>query len=243
MALPFLKKVENDYILTAPKAVVYVPLYFFDNEKIATTEGDVLKTIGFVFIEVYKTLTSKPDLYQMDCPLRISIPFSESKKEKKNFKGSRGEDDFMAFTVEGNSVMIQEALNVQNGKNSELFMNFLLGGKLPENLKYSDIALFLKEVSIMNGTSLGVPMSVVEAMVGEMCRSAKDIYTPYRKIAGRTGDENGYMNIRIQELPRVTSTFSGIAFEDVTSAVSVGCVAGKKGIKGVETPFEKVIHC
>ena len=243
MALPFLKKVENDYILTAPKAVVYVPLYFFDNEKISVIEGELLRTIGFLFVEVYKTLTSKPDLYQIDCPLRLSIPFSDSKKEKKAFKGSKEEEEYMAFTIEGNSVMIQEALNIQNGKNSELFMNFLLGGKLPENLRYSDIANFLSEVSIMNGTSLGVPMSVVEAMVGEMCRSAKDIYTPYRKIAGKNGDDNGYMNIRIQELPRVTSTFSGIAFEDVTSAVSVGCVAGKKGIEGVESPFEKVIHC
>jgi len=243
MALPFLKRVENDYYLTAPQAVVYVPLYFFDNERISVVEGELVKTIGFIFIEIYKTPTSKPELWQLDCPLKLTIPFAESRKEKKKFKGTHEEDEYMAFTIKGNSVMFQEALNVQNGKNSELFLNFLLGGKLPDNLKYSDIANFLKEVSSLNGTALGVPMSVTEAMIGEMCRSSKDIYTPYRKIAGRTGSDSDYTNIRIQELPRVTSTFSGIAFEDVTSAVSVGCVAGKKGIKGIDSPFEKVIHC
>lgn len=240
--LAFLTKKDNDYYLNAFKADVYTPAYFFENENISVIEGDVLKTVGFLYMDIYNSPTSKPETYKINCAVKLSIPFGESRTERKKFKGTE-EEEYKVFTIEKGSVIFADTLMAETGADAEVFMNYLLGGKLPEDLKYSQVPIFLNTAANMNGIKLGVPMTVIEAVCAEIARNPKDNFQSFRKVAGKTGAEVGYENVRIQDLPNLVSTFAGLAFEDINTAVSRGCVRGKNGMEETPSPFEAVIHC
>lgn len=231
---------ENDYVCTAFKINSYIPQYYFDSS-MAQELGEVIQTFGVFNIEVFMTESGEPELYSIDLPIDVKLAFTESSKCTRNFNNTKDEE-YRVFTCYKHAVFIHNALHIENSQGTVHFLNFLLNGKLPESIKYSDLPKTMKDNAKMNGINLGVPSSIVEVVMSEMSRDRKDPTIPFRKIAGKTGAETGYESARIREIPSMSSTWAGLGFEDINTAILSGLVAKREGRKQQVSPTEELLY-
>lgn len=240
--MKYLKPQNNDYIVDAEKICVYIPSYYFASG-MANELGNQIDTIGIITLEVWDKTLKTPEIWEMNCPVVIHVMSSENSKVTRTFsKIDPTPEEYRVFTAYKGEVILSNAIHVQNTKAANRFLSFILNGKIPNNLKYSDLPYNLLKSASFNGVKTGVPNSLVELLMGELARDSKDLTIPFRKVAGKTGAETGYQTIKINELPALASTFGGLAFENINDAILSGLVNSKQGREEITAPTEEVLY-
>jgi len=236
-----IKLVNNEYICDAYKICTYIRSYYFD-KNLATESGDTIYAMGFVYLEIYPNENSKPEVYELNIPISLGFKYSEVSKAIKSFNPDEEPEEFAVYTVYNEDIFINSSMHVASTDELNKFVNFLINGKLPQDIKYSTLPSLVNECMEFNKASLGIPDFISEMTMSELARDKHDLNTPYRFIAGKTGNENGYATIKIGDIPKATSVFSAIAFEDINSALASSITISKLGKKNKIPPTEEMLY-
>lgn len=235
------KNSNNDYICTAYKVSIYVPSYFFD-KGLAEERGTTTVTFGILYIEVFAKEGSTPAVYSTHIPAELNIQYSESSKTRRRFNNSKEDEEYLVFTSYNGEVVIKNAIQVESAGGFATFLKFMLFGKLPEDIKYSDLPALLIKSAESNGVNPGVTNFIFELMMTELARDKKDNSIPYRFTASKTGNELGYETVRLNDVPSLSSVFAGISFENIDLALTRSVVNSRAGHKNAIPPTEELLY-
>ena len=240
--MKYLKVQNNDYIVEAEKINVYIPSYYFGID-MAVELGNQIDTVGIMTLEIWDSNLKTPELWEMNCPVFVHVMSTENSKVTRTFsKLDSVPEEYRVFTAHKGEILFKDAIHVQNSKAANRFLTFILNGKIPNNLKYSELPNNLLQNASFNGVNIGVPDSIVELLMGELARDEKDLRTPFRMVAGKTGAESGYQTIKINELPAMASTFGGLAFENIGDAILSGLINSKTNREEIIAPTEEILY-
>ena len=238
----FLSKNADDQLInTADQISVFVHSYYFD-KNLAFYEGSNITTVGVLYLEVLPKLGQPAQTFALDLPIDLSVHFTSTSKVRRKFKGMAEEDEFEVFIVPKGEVFINSMTHIVRPASVKGFLDYLMAGTLPDETPYSRLLTYVRNAASMNNFSLGVPSLLLEVMVSELCRNKDEETQSFRYVAGQSGAELGYVSAKIKDIPKLSSVFSGVSFENINEALISGVLLTKEGKEQKDPPSEKVLH-
>ena len=217
----YLKHGDKDSIVYSGEGYMkfFIPEKYFDREY-CEIDGDIIKVIGIFTYAIYDK-NDKPigGLKNMLYPNVFWTRPSESVKETgiKLTKNNDVSDYRVLKYYNGDTVILSTKVPKVVG-NVELFFKMLTSGVIPNNIPYDDIVNMVFDNATMNGYNYQVPASLAGVIVGKLCRSRSDIYTPYR-LSG-SNDQNNYTMVSIKDIPKFTSAFTSVTSENWDESIA-----------------------
>lgn len=244
MVKDFFKKEGDALIFNGAYMEVYIPEEFFNASK-AKDIDDIKDIFGIFNFKVFTSenadFNSVDTLHTFTFPSRMYTKPSETEKRKMVLIKDHDEQIFYVCKYYTNDELLCSTKVVKSVANVESFIKMLLGGKLPNTIRYKDLIVLFKDNLQINGINLGVPDVVLELMIAEICRSGKDGSKPFRLEYNKTKNEYGYKTVNPVELAALSSTFAAITFEnfDLMSTASINRERYKE--KSQESPIEVIL--
>lgn len=241
--LKFLVKEKDSMIFNGEVMKIYIPTEYFE-QNIAEFNGNEVNTIAFFFFEVktfeYEEKNKDGQILICKLPAKIAFEFVNKETETRNLKDT-GEIKYEVFTLNKGSIFMKNVNVIQSAANAKDFIYMLHKGHFPSIIPYNDIMdLYIKNLEI-NKLNLGSQSIVYELIIADLMRDKDDIKTPFRKVVNKGKGQLEYKNISMKNIAFQSSTYSGIAFEDINKAL-IGSVAKDiRKDKEIISPVEKTI--
>ena len=230
---------DGKIVCIADEMRIYIPVEYF-NKETAIWFGDKVKTYGNFIVSFINGTTEK--FFQFDISINVSVCFTEQLQGNFKLPGTSSEEAYFVLKNFKDEVFIESSSHVQSLDDAKAFMNSLNGGKIPTSIPYSEMVSRIEYNMEINNIGVPVPSIVLEVMVGEMARDEKDEFTPFRKIAGRSGAEAGYTFCKLKELPNLNSVFAGVAFEDINKSIQQAVRLTIEDRPQKKQPIEDIIY-
>ena len=240
---------NGEYIvLNVPYAEVYLPYDIVgDPEKgnhTAYQYGEGFRSIGLFNIRFLKSengdITKSP-LKTFNYPNLITMYPSDKTVAKLKLSEEMEEDKYYVLKFYQGDIIMESKIQ-QNSKNCELFMNFLIKGKLPKGLKYSDLYFAWDKNFKINGIDPGVPSITLQTIISENCRSKEDAMKQFRKVVGDSGvTQSDYKVYNMVAICSNSSVLNSLIFERFGEMLASSLNMSKSGAKQNVTPLEKVL--
>lgn len=230
---------DGKIVCIADEMRIYIPVEYF-NKETAIWFGDKVKTYGNFIVSFINGTTEK--FFQFDISINVSVCFTEQLQGNFKLPGTNSEEAYFVLKNFKDEVFIESSSHVQSLDDAKAFMNSLNGGKIPTSIPYSEMVSRIEYNMEINNIGVPVPSIVLEVMVGEMARDEKDEFTPFRKIAGRSGAEAGYTFCKLKELPNLNSVFAGVAFEDINKSIQQAVRLTIEDRPQKKQPIEDIIY-
>lgn len=170
----------------------------------------------------------------LNLPTWIDITVYESEDRKLKLPDDLEETEYRVLTFYKNMKIMPSKI-IKDGNNVEGYIDFILKGKVPHNIKYSKtLEIWLKNQKI-NSINLGVPCSELELILSVFYRDVND---PTKKFASVIGSKKGvseydYIMKSVRQICQYTSTYSAVTFEDMDSMITTSL---NRTIKKIEEP-------
>jgi hypothetical protein len=241
--LPFLTKKDNKVVFTGEKLEIYIPAEYFEND-LAEELGLKISTIGIFPMMYYSSLEgTRHTTYQFKLPETIVFSYTESRKEKVSIKEGYDEDNYTIYTLYNNDDLIENITMTKSFTNTEGLVKLHNTGRIPSTIKYSDILNLYLENMNTNDCNLGVPSTIIEAVISELARDKDNYEIPFRKAINSNPKltELDYRQLSIKDLAMVTSTFTAITSENMNVAITSSVNKARNGGVENDTPVEKTI--
>ena len=235
----FLEKKRGQVVVRCHKLQYEIPDAYFDGDEgsISTDLHGKVETLGFLNLLVFVAEDdTSPQAYSFKVPAEILLHYSS----KGKFKTKSG-DVIRTFTCNENELFMDNVKVVQSASSFYKIFKCLTVARLT-NVSYEELANTLLQGAKINGINPGVNRTLFEAFIGEMARSPLDEYVPFRVHYGQGKiKKNEFRFMRIKDIPRVSSPFTSLNFEDSTVAIqrAVQQSVSKKPQK--ISPIEKVM--
>lgn len=246
MNYPFLKEevfnLRTQETFVGNSCEIYLPTSFFDKNDpnaLSAIVGDRISTIGIFYFKVDGTL------YKLQLPLFFEFQFSDVNKKKFKIKPEIPEIEYNVYTLKKGDAFVYDILHRQNVDDFKNFMNKLIeGAKMPAYVSYTDVLpIFLTAMTSSKATDLGIDSVTAEFLLSELYRGKKQMHDPFR-LAYNGHNNFDYRMVNITKVPQLTSTFTSMSGEDITTQFASSIVKqrdpSKKGINK-ESPIEKLI--
>jgi len=222
----YLQKKDNSLIVLKP-IKLYIPKLNFESNLASIEDSNIIAFGIFSF----ESMDGK-DKFDCRFPLRIKLNFFKMESEGDNY----------IFYYEKDDVIIEQMVFVDNVKEANAFMNLLNGAKISVSSPQELIDAFYGNMNL-NKVRIKVPSELIEAMISEMVRWDKDIAIPFSTKVGTPGvKDSDFVLINIKDIPRVTSVFSAISFEDVKKALQASVFMTRTNQLQSIGPIETVLH-
>ena len=218
---------------------IYIPKSFIDDGFAYYVENR-MSTIGLVIFKYQNKF------YKILLPIDMQFEFDSVSKFKGKIKPEIPEIEYSVYSLKRGDAFFYNANHPEDIGNAKIFFNRIIGNaKIPGYMKYSDSAKILYNLLISAGlkTKLGITSSLFEALLSQVYRNKNNLYEAYRKVAGRSShrSEYDYRMVGIRKVPALTSIFSSITSEDITTQVANSIVRNRTGAKDFETPMERLV--
>lgn len=238
----FLEKRPDDSLyLTASKITFYIPQDNFVHE-LSREVGNTVITIASIYVDVFAMDDSDPELFRLNIPVDIQITYQDKTTVVLDFDGE-GKKTYIAYTNYRNQMIFESDIHVKSLESAKGFIDVINSGKLNNDIKYgAELLKLYKDNDLLNGINFSVPSTLIEAMLGEMCRDSSDYHIPFRITAGSTGKEQGYSFAKIKSLAQITSVFAALSFENMNLSIINSVNLTRSGRKQTTQPIEKIIH-
>lgn len=223
-----------------------IPNSYFE-KNIAQYKSDQIDTIGILPLR-YKMVEDGNWIYmQLNVPLIIKINVYDEVK-KARFVLTDGEkfddneiEEYSIISITKGLIAIDSTIHVQSLFNVINFIELFNSARINNTIKYTDLLALYKDAFIKNGISNGVPSTLLESMISEMCRDSKDKAKLFRLIAGKNGNETDYTMIGIKNIAETSSTLASLAFENINKAIRTSVLQNRKGYKQRKSPMEDLL--
>ena len=138
-------------------------------------------------------------------------------------------------------ILIEDVNVVQSSDNVSGLFRVLASARIT-GVSYVDLASLFIDGAKLNGAGTGVTRSVLEAAISEMARWSKDTSVPLRiPLAAGKATEEDFRFVKLKDLPRLNSVFTGVGFEDIQLAVQSGVRKTMSGEPQRQSPMEDLI--
>ncbi len=238
---------DQDYIyINSLYAEAYISESLFQKSEqenaIVREYGDGIQAIGvfamrFFDTEEYDREKTKIDIVKY--PNVIDTYPTKYFREKLVINGV--EDTYRVLLYEKGDIFMPSVVD-ENPLNCENFIDFLISGKLPHNIKYNDVyELWLKNFKI-NGITPPVPGTTLQMIIAKLYRQKDDLTAEFRLVAG-TGKVSmiDYQTSNPRQITMNSSVLAGLGFEDFGDALASALLISKRGTKQKLSPVEEVI--
>lgn len=238
METPSFIKVKGDSFVFANDGCFkfYVPEKFFSN-KLAEFVGECIQLFGTIPYALFD---------KNDKPIgklrtfRFPNIFLTKPDEIEIAKGivltkNNTPDDYRILKYYKEGVIVVNYNISQDAENIQRWYSALDTGALPNNIPYDQLQNFFLRNAQITGNKYSVSLQLIGVVIGELCRSRKDIDKPFR-LEDNT-DMNAYQWIAIKDIPRSTSPFTAIQAEEWDKAV----ISSITSTSTKDSPLEKIM--
>ena len=219
MIINCLKREGNRVIVDCHSIKVYIPQIYIDQE-ITEIKSSTIETLGVFYFSEKSSEDSKEIFHLLKLPSNIEMEYSEV--ESKTLEVAGNLTKYNIFTLTKGMYLVGDENIIQSSKSASKFINLLHGGKIPNEIGYSNVIKLYLECIKLNKINLGVPYMVLESITSEICRSRKDVSIPFRfDIANpkTNTNEKDFKCVNIKEISFLSSTFAAVTFEDMNKAL------------------------
>lgn len=231
---------KENIVLDTDYCEFYIPQSFFDSTKgFAEDFTEYVNVLGIFRVGIFEK-GKLVDIKTMNNPNIMKVYEYETEWRDMNLTGLREERCKVLKYVKGQ--VLFSANLIQSQANTELFINAILAGALPNSIGYDQVLTLWQTNVAENGANFKVS-SVVLEMILAVCFRAKG-HTE-RKFATEYGKGNvspyEYTTASIREICQNASTFTSLIFEDFDSMMTASLNRHREGKEEAESPLEKVI--
>lgn len=234
----FIKKDDQLIVSSKVQQVDFLLPQSYFNSEIAYFMADQIFCLG-IFPIRYKVM-DKWHYSQLSLPLVVKLNIYSDLVSTK-FKLDGEVQDFKVCSIPSGSVAIDSTVHIQSLDNVKMFMDIFNTAKINSSISYTDITPTYKEAFSKNGIGLGVPSVLLEALISEMCRTKKDENTPFRHVAGKTGDVKDYQFIGLKRIAETSSVLAAISFENMNKSIRTSIKQTREGVEQRKSPLEKML--
>lgn len=225
---------------------IYIPRKSFKNN-LASYNGEFIHTIGiFLF-----SIKNEEDLldenreqvyHKMMLPNSIDFQYTDQFKFTGSINGLPS-DTYEVFRLENGNQFVANVLLQKDSNEVIRFVKALHNGYIPSIVPYDKIITLYLDVLAINSVSLKAPSVIYELIISEACRKKGDMASAFRYALNKNPDIglNNYTNIRINKIPAINSTFTGLTFEDMNNSIMTSLERTATGKQEKESPLEKSI--
>lgn len=216
--------------------VFYVPESYFDKGRgDAVINGEYVSLLGILDYAIMANgRTGKPKRFFF--PTMFTTKPSKIEKQKQiKLKEELDPEDYRLLIYNKDDPVVVSTKVPQDIVNVEDFYRLFLYAKLPNTIPYGKLQDYFTESIALNGSSYSMTLQMFGIIIGESCRSKKDLSVPFRQTNFK--DETSYKMIGIRDAPKYISPNSSIGSENWDSAV-VGAIMSPSDIG---SPMERLI--
>lgn len=235
---------DNNFIyLDENSCEFYIPTYYFDDKyKFAIDEGKLIQCIGVFETAFFDKDGKVIERKMLNLPTWIIINVYESDIRKLKLPDDVEETEYKVITYYKNMKIMPSKI-VKDGDNVEGYIDFILKGKIPHNIKYSKtLDLWMKNQQI-NSVSLGVPSVELEMILSVFYRDINDPTKKFSTVIGAdpSTSEYDYIMKPVRQICQYTSTFAGVTFEDIDSMITTSLNRTIRKEKEIQGPTEGIL--
>lgn len=238
MNTPSFIKVQGDSYVFANEGTFkfYVPEKYFSN-KLAEFVGECISLFGMLPYAIFdkndkaigKLRTFKFPISFLTKPDEIEIAKGITLTSNNKLA------DYRILKYHKNGVIVVNYNIAEDAENIQRWYSALDTGALPNNLPYDELQnYFLRNVQL-TGNKYNVSLQLIGVVISELCRSKKDIDTPFRM--SDSNDMNAYQWMSIKDIPRGTSPFTALQSEEWDKAVISSIITDTNR----DSPLEKIM--
>lgn len=240
-----LSRQGNSVVFNGDVLNIYIPTKSFERKQ-AKYNGEYITTMGmFIFeIQTFEQIEKGMSgiFHRLTIPNNIDFQYTDSSK----FKGKIDKypnDEYTVFRLEKGDKFIANVFVQQISSAVITFVKALHGGSMPKSISYDEILGLYHNVLELNNVSLNAPSLIYELSIAEVCRSKKDQSKPFRDAVNKKPDMSryDYVNINLNKLPMLNSTFSGLTFENMNDAIIKSLDRTETGGEEKFSPLERPI--
>jgi len=220
----------------------YIPSHYFDDD-LAIIKADRVNSMGNFVVEFKDKEDSKGERFLFNLGLVNDFLFSAVTKLKDYAINSEVTGDFHKFTLTQGEVFIESSEWVQSLSAAKSMLAFFNQGKIPADIPYDELVDMFKQNFAINGVKMPVPSSIVEAVMSELIRDSKNTSRAFRYVTGNSATkvQHGYHPMRLKEIPKHTSVFAALTFEDVKASLKSSILLSRSDRSQIPSPLESVI--
>ena len=233
----FIKVKGNSYVFANDGCFkFYVPEEFFSN-KLAEFSGECISLFGVIPYAIFDK-NDKP-IGKLKT-FKFPISFLTKPDDIEIVKGitltkNNNPEDYRILKYYKEGVIVVNYNIAEDAENIQRWYSALDTGSLPNNLNYAELQnYFLRNVQL-TGNKYAVSLQLIGIVIGELCRSKKDIDSPFR--LEENSDMNAYQWISIKDVPRGTSPFTALQSEEWDKAVVSSITTNNTK----DSPLEKIM--
>ena len=234
--MPFAREDGDSIVSVWERVEVLIPESYFAEPPLAEDLGGSVEVLCFIDIRAYETEASQPRTFGLRLPARLRIRYRDASVE-----ADEDGEKVRVFTSGAGDILIDDVNVVQSSDNVSGLFRVLAGARIT-GVSYEDLASLFIDGAKLNGAGTGVTRSVLEAAISEMARWKKDVSIPLRiPLAAGKATQDDFHFVKLKDLPRLNSVFTGIGFEDIQLAVQSGVRKTMSGEKQHLSPMEDLI--
>lgn len=242
------EKKDDFIVLNAPYAEVYIPFSIIgnpdDGNPVAYEYGEGIKTIGLFNIKIFddeKQPRNSVKLRTFNYPNVITMYPSNKVTETIQLDTDMEPDKYYVLQFYQGDVIMESRIQ-QSSKNCEMFMNYLIRGKLPKGLKYTDLYFAWIKNFAINAQNPGVPAVTLQTIISENCRSKEDAMKQFRKVVNESGVAlTDYKVHNMVDICSNSSVMNALIFERFGDMLTSSLNMSKSGVTQNTSPLEKVL--
>lgn len=219
---------QNGDIVSAKKDVrVLIEKDMLDTGLAEVVDTEI-HTLGFL-----KFFDGDSDTYyQLNLPVVVKVNAFSAEETREGI--------YLRF--EKGDVIIESATYFKRADAVNKFLNYLVGNKLDVESPEDLVKLFRQNAS-MNDTKLSSQPVVVEAIISELVRWSRDETVPLRiALRDKKVKKTDFKMVSIKEIPRVTSVFNAVSFEDINKSLQSAVVMSRTDKDQLISPVERILH-
>jgi hypothetical protein len=234
--MPFAQEEGDSIVAVWDRVEFLVPESYFAEPPLAEDMGGSVDLLCFVDVRAYEKEGSKARTFGIRLPARVRVRYTEA-----SIEADEDGDKVRVFSSKAGDILIDDVNVVQSSDNVSGLFRVLAGARIT-GVSYVDLASLFIDGAKLNGAGTGVTRSVLEAVISEMARWDKDASIPLRvPLAAGKASEDDFRFVKLKDLPRLNSVFTGIGFEDIQLAVQSGVRKTMSGEKQRTSPMEELV--
>lgn len=228
----------NDVVVNT-KFDIMIPMDYFD-KGFATDLGNMIEIFGIVPVGVY---TSGSTITRYDCmniPTKHKYFVYDNEVEKVDLPGLGMTNCRILHYIKGHRFCPIDVLKDQD--NATAMLGMVTYGKIPPVIPYKKSLELWCQNAILSNVNFGVPLVIQEVVLSCSYRYKKDPTKKFAEVYGKDPnlDQFEYEMASIRRICQLTSTFTGVTFEDFDSSVTMSLNRARDGKEEAESPLEEL---
>ena len=240
----FFKRIEDNIVFIGQYMEIYVPYYYFMNDKLAEQIGDNFKIFGLANMQTFNDADGKSPnpMRLLNIPVKIMTFPSGYEVRKMDLHSSEGPEAVTVLKYYTNDILCGAYLPKVTSTFKD-FLALLTGGKVPPFTPYNEIMDIWKKNMDIAGINFDLSDTTYEIVISEIYRSKSNPQKKFSYVMGKDPKHSNvdYVTFSPRELTKSNSTFTGITFEDMDQMLTAGINRTVQNKPEKVSPMEEII--